>query len=89
MIVAFALTLIGALTWSPQSFGASYGSVSHIHSIKVFGDKALLGTHEGLFEYQAANTMKKISSEDIDVMGLASFGETIYASGHPGAKSNI
>ena len=89
VIVAFALTLIGTLTWSPQSFGASYGSVLHIHSIKVFGDKLLLGTHEGLFEYQAANTMKRISSEDLDVMGLSSVGETIYASGHPGAKSKL
>ena len=89
VIVAFALALIGALTWSPQSYGASYGSVSHIHSIKVFGDKLLLGTHEGLFEYQAANTMKRISSEDLDVMGLGSVGKTIYASGHPGAKSKL
>lgn len=87
--MAFALALIGALTWAPQSYGATYGSVSHIHSIKVFGDRVLLGTHEGLFEYQASNTMKRISSEDLDFMGLAPFGETIYSSGHPGAKSKL
>lgn len=89
VIVAFAVALIGALTWVPQSYAATYGSVSHIHSIKVFGGKALLGTHEGLFEYQAANTMKRISSEDFDVMGLATFGQTLYASGHPGATSKL
>lgn len=89
VIAAFVIALIGALVWVPQSYGATYGSVSHIHSIKVFGDKTLLGTHEGLFEYQAANSMKRISSEDFDVMGLASFGDTIYASGHPGATSKL
>ena len=89
VIVGLVVALIGALTLVPQSYAATYGSVSHIHSIKVFGDKALLGTHEGLFEYQAANSMKRISSEDFDVMGLASFGDTIYASGHPGAKSKL
>lgn len=88
-IAIVALTLVGALALAPQSFGATYGSVSHIHSIKVFGEKVLLGTHESLYEYQAANSMKKISSEDFDVMGLASFGKTIYASGHPGAKSKL
>lgn len=89
VIVGLAAAIIGALVWVPQSYGATYGSVSHIHSIKVFGGKALLGTHEGLFEYQAANSMKRISSEDFDVMGIASFGDTIYASGHPGATSEL
>lgn len=89
VIAGLVIALFGALIWAPQSHAATYGSVSHIHTIKVFGGKALLGTHEGLFEYQAANSMKRISSEDFDVMGLASFGEIIYASGHPGAKSKL
>lgn len=89
VVMGLAIALIGAFTSVPQSHGATYGSVSHIHNIKVLGDKALLGTHEGLYQYLAANSMKKISNEDFDVMGLASFGETIYASGHPGAKSKL
>ena len=84
------LAMTGALIWVPQlSNGATYGSVSHIHDVKVFGDRVLLNTHEGLYQYQAANSMKKIGSEDFDVMGLAIFGRTLYASGHPGATSNL
>ncbi len=55
-----AIALFGALIWTPLSYAATYGSVSHIHSIKVFGDKALLGTHEGLFEYQGAKSKYEI-----------------------------
>ena len=84
-----AIALIGALTWMPHSYGATYGSVSHIHDVKVFGDRVLLNTHEGLYQYLAANSMKKISSEDFDVMGLATFGTILYASGHPGATSKL
>jgi len=89
VIAGLAIALLGVLIWVPQSYAATYGSVSHIHSIKVFGGKALLGTHEGLFEYLAANSMKKISIDDFDVMGLATYGRTLYSSGHPGAKSNL
>ena len=90
VIAAMALALTGTLTWVPQiSQGATYGSVSHIHDVKVFGDRVLLNTHEGLYEYLAANSMKKISSDDFDVMGLAIDGRTLYSSGHPGAKSNL
>lgn len=88
-IATLALALAGTLTWMPQSYGATYGSVSHIHDVKVFGDRVLLNTHEGLYQYLAANSMKKISSEDFDVMGLATFGTILYASGHPGATSKL
>ncbi len=89
VIAGLAIALIGALTWVPQSYAATYGSVSHIHDVKVFGDRVLLNTHEGLYEYIAANFMKKISNDDFDVMGLATYGRTLYSSGHPGAKSNL
>lgn len=86
--LALALTLV--LTGAPQiSHGATFGSVTHIHSVKVFGNKILMGTHEGLYLYQAANSMKKLGSEDFDVMGLAISGQIIYSSGHPGATSKL
>lgn len=89
VVVGLAVALIWAFTWVPESHGATYGSVSHIHDVKVFGDRVLLNTHEGLYQYLAANSMKKISSDDFDVMGLAASGRMLYASGHPGAKSNL
>ena len=89
VVSALVLALTGTLTLAPQSHGATYGSVSHIHDVKVFGDRVLLNTHEGLYQYLAANSMKKISGDDFDVMGLAAFGRILYASGHPGAKSNL
>ncbi len=61
-IAMLSLALAGTLTWVPQSYGATYGSVSHIHDVKVFGDRVLLNTHEGLYQYLVANSMKKIST---------------------------
>ena len=88
VMAGMALAMTGALAWVPQiSQGAGYGSVSHIHGVTVFGDKVLFSTHEGLYQHLAANSMKKISSEDFDVMGLAAYGQTMYASGHPGVGS--
>ncbi|MBF8253144.1 MAG: hypothetical protein HW379_1486 [Actinobacteria bacterium] len=89
VIAGLAIALIGTLTWVPQSNAATYGSVSHIHDVKVFGDRVLLNTHEGLYEYLAANFIKKLSRDDFDVMGLATYGPTLYSSGHPGAKSDL
>ena len=90
VIAGLAMAMTVALTWVPQiSNGATFGSVSHIHGVKVFGDRVLLNTHEGLYQYLAANSMKKIGREDFDVMGLATYGRTLFASGHPGATSEL
>ena len=89
VIAGLVIALIGTLIWVPHSYGATYGSVSHIHDVKVFGDRVLFNTHEGLYEYLAANSMKKIGKDDFDVMGLAPYGRTLYSSGHPGAKSKL
>jgi hypothetical protein len=41
-----ALLLFGA---NPASdAGQDIGSLSHIHSVRAFGDQVILGTHEGL-----------------------------------------
>ena len=31
--------------------GQSIGTISHIHSVRAFGEQVILGTHEGLFRY--------------------------------------
>lgn len=84
------LAITSALVLAPtNSFGATYNSVSHIHDVKVFGKEILMPTHEGLFQYQAANSMKIMEGPVFDVMGLATYGKTLYASGHPGPNSQF
>jgi hypothetical protein len=83
LTLSFTLASVGPVQ------AQSFDSVMHIHSIKAFGDKALLGTHNGLFEFQAQNSMKPIGAERFDVMGLAISGKTIFASGHPGPGSKL
>lgn len=63
--------------------------LSHIHNIRVVGDKILFGTHEGFFQYLSKDKVISLSPDNFDVMGLTVYGETIYASGHPGAKSKL
>ena len=69
--------------------GASFDSVSHIHNIKVDGSRILLGTHEGLYLYEGPNRMKKLGTENFDVMGLTVSSGKIYASGHPNTGSKL
>ena len=69
--------------------GESIGSLSHIHSVRALGDQILLGTHEGLYQYLDDKTVKRISPERFDVMGLAISDKGIFASGHPGPGSKL
>ena len=69
--------------------GQSIGTISHIHSVRAFGDQVILGTHEGLFHYVDAKTVQSMGPENFDIMGLAVFGKRLYASGHPGAGSSL
>ena len=69
--------------------GESIGSLSHIHSVRALGDQILLGTHEGLYQYLDEKTVKRISPERFDVMGLAISDKGIFASGHPGPGSKL
>ena len=86
--VASIFLLLCASSFLPAS-GATFDSVSHIHGVKVFGKKVLMPTHEGLYRYRAANSMKRVHGPIFDVMGLGVYGNTLYASGHPGAKSDF
>ena len=79
---ALIFTLAISLNLTPAT-----AAISHIHNVEVVGKKILLGTHEGLFEHQSAIETKQIGKIDFDLMGLASFGSKLYASGHPGRVS--
>lgn len=85
LAVAFALLLPNAAFAS----GETIGSLSHIHQVKVLGKKILLGTHEGLYQYQGVDKVLRMSPEVFDVMGLSIDGKRIYASGHPGPGSKF
>lgn len=68
---------------------ATLDSVSHIHHVKVVGSKILVLTHEGLYELARKNNMKLVGKEKIDVMGFASLGNVLIASGHPAVGSKM
>ena len=88
--VLLALALACAIALVPAlGFAATYNSVSHIHGVKVFGKEILMPTHEGLYRYSAANSMQIVPGPVFDVMGLATYGKTLYASGHPGLNSQF
>ena len=88
--VSVALSFL-LVTSSPSALasGESIGALSHIHSVRAFGDQILLGTHEGLYQYLDEKTVKRISPERFDVMGLAVSSKGFYASGHPGPGSKL
>ena len=69
--------------------GQSIGTLSHIHSVRAFGDQIILGTHEGLFRYIDQKTVQSMGPENFDIMGLAAFGNQLFASGHPGPGSKL
>jgi photosystem II stability/assembly factor-like uncharacterized protein len=80
---------LAASSPSALASGESIGALSHIHSVRAFGDQILLGTHEGLYQYLDEKTVKRISPERFDVMGLAVSSKGFYASGHPGPGSKL
>lgn len=85
LVIAISLSLGSIQTASP----ATNDAVSHIHHLKVVGKRVLVATHEGLYELVAKNKMKLIGKDKIDVMGLASLGNALYASGHPAPDSKM
>jgi photosystem II stability/assembly factor-like uncharacterized protein len=81
--------LLAVSSNSAFAAGESIGALSHIHSVRAVGDQILLGTHEGLYQYLDEKTVKRISPERFDVMGLAVSSKGFYASGHPGPGSKL
>jgi hypothetical protein len=86
-LIAVISTIAIALNSSANA--ATFDSVSHIHHIKLMGNKVLVLTHEGLYELISEKNMKLIGEEKIDVMGLASLGKVLVASGHPAVGSKM
>lgn len=63
--------------------------IEHIHNVKAIGNRILLGTHHGIYEYSSLDNIKMIGNKKIDLMGLAVTHNILYASGHPEAGSNL
>lgn len=87
--VGFVTALILLGVNPANGAGQEIGTLSHIHSVRAFGDQVILGTHEGLFRYVDEKNVLLMSKEIFDVMGLAVLGKQLYASGHPGSGSNL
>lgn len=84
LVALFTLAVTAAPTYA-----ATFDSVTHIHNVKAFGVKMLMGSHEGLFLFVAQNNMKEVGKDRFDVMGLDSDADFLYASGHPSAGSKL
>ena len=78
-----SLAALAIFGFSNIANAQSIDSVSHIHQIKVVEKKALVLTHEGLFELAGKNDMKLVGKDKIDVMGFTTLGKALFASGHP------
>ena len=90
LVAGFALSIAVVMGSSIGSAQAeSFNAVSHFHQIKVLQEKILLGTHEGLYELTGSNSMRKMGTEQFDVMGLVVLGGKIFASGHPMSGSKL
>jgi len=61
----------------------------HVHNLLLDGDRLLLGTHEGLWQQAPGEPPALLSQPPFDVMGLASDGELLLASGHPGPGQEL
>lgn len=88
--VAIGLMLSSLLPLSMAQYASAktLNDVEHIHNVKAFGKKVLLGTHHGLYQYFSPTDVRMIGNQMIDVMGLAVNGTSLFASGHPAPGSN-
>jgi len=90
LLVRFFVVATVALTgFAHHASAVTLDSVSHIHHVKVIGNKVLVLTHEGLYELVGKNDMKLVGKEKIDVMGFVSLGNVLVASGHPAVGSKM
>lgn len=75
-------------TVSPAT--AINGSVDHVHAAVMRDGAVLLGTHSGLVTVDpASGDAQAVGPARDDLMGLASDGSMLYASGHPGPDSDL
>ena len=83
------LAVISLLAFNSHASAETLDSVSHIHHLKVIENKVLVLTHAGLFELVGKNDMKLVTKDKFDVMGFATLGKTLVASGHPAEGSKM
>lgn len=88
-VAIFVSILLAGSIQNAVAAGEDIGSLSHVHNIRALGDQIILGTHEGLYQYLNEKSVKRISPERFDVMGLAISARGIFASGHPGQGSKL
>ena len=90
-LISILATTLFMLAWlsASSAYAQTIGSIQHIHNVKVFGDKILLGTHHGLYQYYSSNSIKMIGSEKLDLMALTVNKNSLYASGHPEPGSKV
>jgi photosystem II stability/assembly factor-like uncharacterized protein len=79
--------IVALMTVNNGAIAQSIGSVSHIHHVKVVGNKVLILSHEGLYELVGRNDMKLVGKDKMDVMGFTTLGKVLFASGHPAKGS--
>jgi hypothetical protein len=73
--------IVALMTVNNGAIAQTLDSVSHIHHVKVVGNKVLVMTHEGLYELAGKNNMKLVGQDKIDVMGFTSSGKNILQAG--------
>ena len=87
-LLAFAIIIILAC-FGGSANAQTFDSVSHIHQVKVVGNRVLFLTHEGLYELVSKNNMKLVGKDKVDVMGFTVLGKTLFAGGHPAQGSKL
>ena len=85
----FLFTIVSLMAFGNSASAETLDSVSHIHHVKVVENKVLVLTHAGLFELVGKNEMKLVTKDKFDVMGFATLGKTLVASGHPAEGSKM
>jgi len=88
-LLLFGFVITSSMAFISHAKAETLDSVSHIHHVKVVANKVLVLTHEGLYELVGKNDMKLVGKEKIDVMGFASLGNVLIASGHPAVGSKM
>jgi hypothetical protein len=88
-VIFYLFVIVSLMAIGNSASAETLDSVSHIHHVKVVGNKVLVLTHEGLYELVGKNDMRLVGKEKIDVMGFTTLGKALVASGHPAEGSKM
>lgn len=94
ILAATALPVLALLATScataQEETADATARIDHIHGIAEDprGDDLLVATHNGIFTVTpTGNVSGPIGGHDFDAMGFTAAGDTLFASGHPGAQT--